>query len=76
MANGWTPERKARQAALIRTWSPWNRSTGPRTDAGKAKSSRNADKAGEWESERDNLRAFNRYARDLLLQQRELMDRL
>ena len=31
MANGWTPERKARQAELIRNWKPWERSTGPRT---------------------------------------------
>jgi len=23
MANGWTPERRARQAELIRTWCPW-----------------------------------------------------
>ena len=76
MANGWTPERRARQAELIRTWRPWDRSTGPRTDAGKAKASRNADKAGAWASERDSLRAFNRYARDLLREQRELMDRL
>ena len=39
--NGWTPERRARQAALIRTWKPWERSTGPRTAHGKAKSSGN-----------------------------------
>lgn len=44
MANGWTPERRARQAALIRTWKPWERSTGARTAEGKARSSRNADK--------------------------------
>lgn len=41
-SNGWTPERKARQAALIRAWKPWQKSTGPRTAAGKAKASRNA----------------------------------
>ena len=44
MANGWTQERRARQAALIRTWKPWERSTGARTAAGKARSIRNADK--------------------------------
>lgn len=44
MANGWTPERRARQAALIRTWKPWERSTGAKTATGKARSSRNADK--------------------------------
>ena len=42
MANGWTPERRARQALAIRTWKPWERSTGPVTDAGKASSSQNA----------------------------------
>ena len=76
MANGWTPERRARQAALIRTWRPWDRSTGPRTEAGKLKASRNADKIGEWKAERDKIRALNRNMRDLLRQQRELMKRL
>ena len=32
MGNGWTPERRERQAALIRSWKPWEHSTGPRTD--------------------------------------------
>ena len=38
----WTPESRAKQAELIRTWKPWEQSTGPRTDAGKAVSSMNA----------------------------------
>ena len=46
MANGWTPERKARQSKLIQQWQPWKKSTGPKTDAGKSISSRNADKGG------------------------------
>ena len=33
MANGWSPERQARQAKLIRQWRPWEKSTGPRTQA-------------------------------------------
>jgi len=41
MANGWTPERRARQAAMIRTWKPWEKSTGPKTDEGKAIVSKN-----------------------------------
>ncbi|VAY86903.1 conserved hypothetical protein [mine drainage metagenome] len=45
MANGWTPERKARQSALIRAWRPWERSTGPVTEKGKAESSKNRQKA-------------------------------
>lgn len=44
MANGWTAERRARQAVLISKWKPWKQSTGPRTAEGKAKVSRNADK--------------------------------
>src|SRR5690348_6690406 len=40
--NGWTPERKARQARLIRNWRPWEHSTGPKTEAGKERSKKNA----------------------------------
>ncbi|OYY75721.1 MAG: hypothetical protein B7Y43_18345 [Sphingomonas sp. 28-62-20] len=39
----WTPERRAKQAAIIAQTRPWENATGPRTDAGKAISSRNAD---------------------------------
>jgi hypothetical protein len=46
MANGWTPERRARQAELIRGWKPWERSTGPKTTQGKARVSRNAYRGG------------------------------
>jgi len=46
MANGWTPERRARQAELIRNWKPWECSTGPTSPAGKATASRNAFKGG------------------------------
>jgi hypothetical protein len=41
-SNGWTDERRARQASLIHQWQPWRKSTGPRTAQGKAISSRNA----------------------------------
>jgi hypothetical protein len=64
MANGWTPERQARQAELIRTWKPWERSTGPRTKEGKALVSRNAYKGG--------TRAMLRALTGLLRQQREI----
>jgi len=43
---GWSPERRARQAVLIRGWQPWQRSTGPKTEAGKARCSMNALKHG------------------------------
>lgn len=38
----WTPERRAKQAAVIARTLPWEKSTGPRTERGKAISSRNA----------------------------------
>ena len=56
MGNGWTPERRARQAELIRTWRPWERSTGPRTPEGKVRTARNGFKGGGWQIERDLLR--------------------
>lgn len=42
----WTPERRAKQAELIRRLKPWEKSTGPKTAAGKAKASRNSRKHG------------------------------
>ncbi len=42
MSNGWTLKRRVRQATLIRSWEPWMRSTGPRTEGGKATSAVNA----------------------------------
>ena len=48
MVNGWTPQRRARQAKLIQHWRPWQSSTGPKTKQGKAKASRNAYKGGGW----------------------------
>ena len=41
-AKGWTPERRARQAARARLMQPWRHSTGPRTDAGKVRVAMNA----------------------------------
>ncbi len=47
MRNGWTPERRQRQAQAIQNWRPWERATGPRSVEGKAKAARNAWKGGE-----------------------------
>jgi len=38
MANGWTPERRARAAEQIHRWRPWEKSTGPKTPEGKRRS--------------------------------------
>ena len=60
----WTPERRKRQAALIHRWQPWKQSTGARTDAGKAISSKNAFKGGVRQEQRaiaKELRELARY---------------
>lgn len=60
-ARNWTPEQRQQQAERIRDWSPWERSTGPRTAEGKATASRNAWKGGT----RDELRELARALRAL-----------
>lgn len=72
MGRGWTPERKARQAALIRNWKPWERSTGPKTSEGKARTARNAFKGGHWRELREWTKAMNA----LLEEQRDGLQRL
>lgn len=67
LANGWTPERKARQAEAIRRWKPWEKSTGPRTVDGKAKSSRNAFKNSLLQRARALCREVNAMSRELRL---------
>lgn len=42
----WTPEARARQAELCRRHKPWAKSTGPKTEAGKAAVSQNARRQG------------------------------
>ena len=66
--NGWNQERRQRQAALIRNWRPWKQSTGPKTEAGKARVARNAFKGG-W---RERLRELARALRE----QRATLNRL
>lgn len=68
MANGWTPERRARQSKLIKQWKPWNRSTGPQTNEGKTRSSHNAYKGG--------VRALFKETRGLLNQQEQALKNL
>jgi hypothetical protein len=63
MANGWTPERRARQAALIHTWRPWERSTGPRSNEGKARTARNGFKGGHRAKLREIMKRLNKALR-------------
>ncbi len=61
--------RDPRQAELIRSWKPWEQATGPRTDAGKARVSRNAWRGGGWAALRELRRQINaeiRQARELV----------
>ena len=67
MANGWTPERRSRQAAAIRRWKPWERSSGPRTVEGKAIVSRNAFRGAV----RPRLRALAKAVNDLVREYRK-----
>lgn len=57
----WTLAARQRQAELISNWKPWEKSTGPTTEVGKATSSQNSLKTG-WHV------AEMRQARDLLTQ--------
>ncbi len=65
MSNGWTPERRARQAEAIRRWQPWARSTGPTTDAGKARTRLNAYKGGTRPMLRELARVMREQEREL-----------
>ena len=58
-ARNWTPEQRRRQAEAIRRWNPWEQSTGPRTEQGKAAASRNGWKGGNREMLRSLARALN-----------------
>ena len=59
MVNGWTLERRERQAELIRQWQPWKQSTGPKTPEGKATASRNAWQGGHRAQLRELTKALN-----------------
>ena len=80
MSNAWTHERRARQAALIRTWRPWQQSTGPRTPEGREQAANNARAFHGWtpelRAERENLRAVKREMAELLMRQAELLRRV
>ena len=56
--NGWTPERRKKQSEMIRSWRPWERSSGPKTEAGKEIVSMNAEKHGAYGRKFKTLKDF------------------
>lgn len=58
--NGWTPERRKRQAEMIKNWKPWEQSTGPKTPEGKEASKMNAQRHGAYSADMKTLRRLLR----------------
>ena len=71
MANGWTPERRARQAELIKSWQPWKQSTGPKSVEGKVRVATNAWRGGH----RAQLRELSKLVNAEVRASRELVSR-
>ena len=69
MVNGWTLERRAKQAKSIRLWKPWVQSSGPRSPDGKERVSRNAWTGGHRAQLRELTKMVNdeiQFAREIL----------
>jgi hypothetical protein len=66
MPNTWTPERRAAQAERIRALKPWLKSTGPKTKAGKKRSSKNAVQHGLRKAEVEKVKRLIRLNREFL----------
>lgn len=70
-ANGWSLERRAKQAELIKQWQPWAKSTGPRSPEGKERVSRNAWAGGQ----RQQMRELSKMVNEQVRLSRELINR-
>ena len=60
----WTLEERLKQSKAIRSWRPWERSTGAKTAHGKAISSKNATKTGDSVYVRDLIKQMNKILRE------------
>ena len=69
-ARKWTLEQRLKQSKAIRSWRPWERSTGAKTAHGKTISSKNATKTGDSAYVRKLIKQMNR----ILREQKELID--
>ncbi len=59
-ARRWTQEQRERQREAIKRWKPWEHSTGPKSDAGKERVSRNGWRGGVREELRQLARDLRR----------------
>ncbi|NML85776.1 MAG: hypothetical protein HHJ19_09090 [Polaromonas sp.] len=64
MKSAWTSERREQQSEAIRLWKPWKQSTGPKSAEGKAAASRNAWMGGDWQKQRQVIKALNEAMRE------------
>ncbi len=62
--NGWSKERRERQAELIRQWQPWAKSTGPKSTEGKERVARNAWRGGHRQKLRELSKMVNAEIRE------------
>jgi len=60
-----TPEHRAMRAELIRRWKPWEKSTGPKSPEGKAKSAIRGYKGGLRDQVRELSRLLKERAEEL-----------
>lgn len=65
MAHGWAVERHFLQAEAIRAWSPWKQASGPKSAAGKTRSSQNAFKGGRRARLRTDLAQVRAWMREI-----------
>ena len=66
----WTLEERLKQSKAIRSWKPWECSTGAKTAHGKAISSKNATKTGDSVYVRELIKRMNK----ILREQKELTE--
>ena len=69
-SNGWTLERRAKQAELIKQWKPWKQSTGPKSVEGKERVATNAWRGGH----RQQLRELSKMVNEQIKASRELVN--